>query len=367
MNNNIKVAFIGLGLIGGSIAKTIRKTHPSANIIALNRSSAPLEEALSDGVINAGTHEIDDNFKDCDIIFLCTPVETNTRFLPLLSEYLTPDTILTDAGSVKGEIHDAVSRLLPDAPFIGGHPMAGSEKSGYANSSDHLMENAYYILTPGPNAKDKQIKFYSDFVSSLGAIPMILSPEEHDYITGAISHVPHLIAYSLVKMVKDADGEDEHMKMIAAGGFKDITRIAGSDPTMWEQICLENRDNILSITDLYIDTLKELKSLVENRDSKALYSVFRDIKEYRSSFSTQPKGPIKKQFDLYCDIIDEAGAIATIATILSTSDISIKNIGIVHNRTFEEGALHIAFYDEESCSRACDILKRHNYKIYDSK
>lgn len=360
----MKVAFIGLGLIGGSIAKTIRKKFPDSFIVALNRSEAPLKEALSDKTIDIGTHEIDENFSDCDYIFLCTPVETNKFFLPRLKPYINGGTILTDAGSVKGVIHSAVREALPEAHFIGGHPMAGSEKSGYANSNDHLIENAYYILTPGNNVSSEEISRYESFVSDLGAIPLILSPENHDYVTAAVSHVPHIVAYSLVNLVRTKDTPSEYMKLIAAGGFKDITRIAGSDPTMWEQICLENRDNIIDLLKDYENILAGMRRMVEVSDGVSLHNIFDEMREYRASFSHSSAGSIKKIHDIYCDIIDEAGAIATIATILSTSGISIKNIGIIHNRTFEEGALHIEFYDDAARAKAAGILKRHNYTIY---
>ena len=360
----MKVAFIGLGLIGGSIAKTIRKKYPDSTIVALNRSEAPLKEALQDGTINAGTHQVDHNFLNCDYIFLCTPVETNKYFLPKLKPCLNEGCILTDAGSVKGVIHEAVKSLLPEAHFIGGHPMAGSEKSGYANANDHLIENAYYILTPGENSTLEELNRYEAFVSSLGAIPLITSPDRHDYVTAAVSHVPHLVAYSLVNLVKLKDTPAEYMKLIAAGGFKDITRIAGSDPTMWEQICLENPRYIVELLKDYEEILAGMRKMVEEADGEGLHKTFEEMRDYRSSFATASPGPIKKIYDIYCDIIDEAGAIATIATTLSTSGISIKNIGIVHNRTFEEGALHIEFYDESSRSGAIEVLKRHSYKIF---
>ena len=360
----MKVAFIGLGLIGGSIAQTIRKKFPGSTIVALNRSASSLEAAKADGTIDIGTHEVDESFLGCDYIFLCTPVETNKVFLPKLKPYIGNGCILTDAGSVKGVIHRAVSELLPEAHFIGGHPMAGSEKSGYANANDHLIENAYYILTPGENSNLEELNRYESLVSALGAIPLIMSSDRHDYVTAAVSHVPHIVAYSLVNLVKQKDTPAEYMKLIAAGGFKDITRIAGSDPTMWEQICLENKDNIIELLSDYEGLLKYMRTLVENEDGNSLHNIFDEMREYRSSFSLSSAGPIKKIYDIYCDIIDEAGAIATIATILSTSGISIKNIGIIHNRTFEEGALHIEFYDENAAAKAVEILKRHNYKIY---
>ena len=143
-------------------------------------------------------------------------------------------------GSVKTSIHEEVITLGMEENFIGGHPMAGSEKSGFASSRAHLIENAYYILTPSEKVSEDKIERYRKFIESLKAIPVILDYREHDSITGTISHLPHIIAATLVNYVKDHDTADELMKALAAGGFKDITRIASSSPVMWQQICLKN-------------------------------------------------------------------------------------------------------------------------------
>ena len=250
--------------------------------------------------------------------------------------------------------------------FIGGHPMAGSEKSGFANSRPHLIENAYYILTPSGKVSRDKIDAYRAFIGSLKAIPVILDYREHDCITGTISHLPHIIAATLVNYVKDHDTKDELMKALAAGGFKDITRIASSSPAMWQQICLKNGENISRILDGYIQTLENVKNAVDSGSESALYSLFETSRDYRNSMPGASAGPIKKQYALYCDIIDEAGGIATIATILASNNINIKNIGIIHNREFEEGALRIEFYDEASSVKAVGLLQKYHYIVYET-
>ncbi len=360
-----KAGFIALGLIGGSIAKTIRKKFPGISITAFNRSRETLDQALDEGIIDHGTLTVDDSFRDCDLIFLCAPVETNIGYLREIKPYLSENTILTDVGSVKNTIHRAVERELPEAVFIGGHPMAGSEKSGYKNSNDHLIENAYFILTPGGNATKEQTDSYEAFVKGLGAIPLVLTPSLHDRITAAVSHVPHMIAYSLVRLIEKEDTAENYMKAIAAGGFKDITRIASSDPSMWEQICLENPDNMLELMDKYVDILREIREDIRDKKGSELNSIFNDAKNYRDSIHDAPLGPIKKFYGIHVDVEDEPGAIAIVATILSSHSVSIKNIGIVHNRIYEEGALRIEFYDGESMETAIKDLKEKGYRIFD--
>ena len=360
-----KIGFIGLGLIGGSIAKAIRQYYPDTEIVAFDKNKETLALATLESVIDVAATKIDDNFYHCDYIFLCAPVSYNNAYLKQLAPYLDDDCILTDVGSVKTSIHKEVTALGLEKFFIGGHPMAGSEKSGFANSKAMLIENAYFILTPSNEATQDKVERYQNFVTSLKAIPVVLGYDEHDYITGTISHLPHIIAASLVNFVKDTDSKEEYMKHLAAGGFKDITRIASSSPTMWQHICAKNKDNIAEILGQYIETLEYAKEMVENGDEQGIYNLFDSSRNYRNSIPSTSAGPIKKAYDVYCDIIDEAGGIATIATILASNGINLKNIGIVHNREFEEGVLRIEFYDEGSSKKAAEILQKFRYIVYE--
>lgn len=364
-NTTEKIGFVGLGLIGGSIAKAVRTYHPSCKIVAFDKNRETLALAAQEAAIDTACTAIDDHFKDCSYIFLCAPVAYNTAYLKQLQNYLHEDCILTDVGSVKTPIHKEAAALGLEPYFIGGHPMAGSEKSGYVNAKPVLLENAYYILTPGADVPQQKIDAYTAFVSSLKALPVVLDYERHDAITGTISHLPHLIAASLVNFVKNTDTKDELMKQLAAGGFKDITRIASSSPVMWQHICVQNKENITRILGEYITTLEKVKDSVEHSDGQDIYDLFESSKNYRNSIPDSSAGPIKKVFAVYCDIVDETGGIATIATILASNNISLKNIGIVHNREFEEGVLRIEFYDETSSHKAAELLQKYRYIVYE--
>ena len=215
----------------GSVAKALRKYYPDCEIIAFDKNRETLALAVQDSVIHTACSSIDDNFRECSYIFLCAPVSCNTAYLSQLKELIAPDCILTDVGSVKTSIHEEVAALGMEENFIGGHPMAGSEKSGFANSKAHLIENAYYVLTPTEKVSPEKTAAYRDLIASLKAIPIVLDYREHDLVTGTISHLPHIIAATLVNYVRDTDTKDELMKALAAGGFKDITRIASSSPS----------------------------------------------------------------------------------------------------------------------------------------
>ena len=360
-----KIGFIGLGLIGGSIARAIRQYYPDYEIIAYDKNKEALALATQESVIDVAATTIDDNFRGCTYIFLCTPVSFNTAYLKQLVPYLHDDCILTDVGSVKTSIHIEVKNLGIEDYFIGGHPMAGSEKSGYTNSKAMLIENAYYVLTPSATVSKEKLAKYQAFVESLKAIPIVLDYEEHDYVTGTISHLPHIIASTLVNFVRNTDTKEELMKHLAAGGFKDITRIASSSPTMWQHICLKNKENISQILGNYIQTLAQVQELVDTEDETGLFQWFDSSRNYRNSIPSSSVGPIKKAYTVYCDIIDEAGGIAAIATILASNGLNIKNIGIVNNREFEEGVLRIEFYDEASSKKAAELLQKFRYIVYE--
>lgn len=369
LESDFKIGFIGFGLIGGSIAHALKDINPTYYLYAYDyhteKPSSDLKAALSDGILDSVTTSLEDGFPDCDLIFLCAPVLINIEYLMKLKTVIKSSCILTDVGSVKGNIHQAVKALGMENQFIGGHPMTGSEKTGYKNSYALLLENAYYILTPTKETPNSMLHFLHGLVEKMGSIPIVLDYNEHDEITAAISHVPHIIAAQLVNLVRNADDKEEKMRALAAGGFKDITRIASSSPVMWQNICLTNASGIKRLLDRYIESLKEASKALTEADGDYLYHMFETAGEYRSNIPNKSIGILTKVFEVYLDIVDEAGAIATIATLLASNQISIKNIGIIHNREFEEGVLRIEFYEEEASKRAVGLLRKYNYRVYE--
>lgn len=361
---NITAGFIGLGLIGGSIARALKKRSPSTTVMAYMRTRSKLIQAKEDGAVDVILDGIGEPLSQCDIIFLCTPVEYNAGYLKELRPYLKPGAVVTDVGSTKTQIHQAVRELSMEGSFIGGHPMAGSEQTGYEHSTDHLLENAYYILTPTGRTPQAATALMTELASLIGAIPLVLDYREHDRIVAAISHLPHLIASSLVNLVRDSDGPDGLMKQLAAGGFKDITRIASASPVMWEQICMTNGENIASMLEGYISSLEQILGSLKAGDSKAVRLLFDSSRTYRNSFEKRTAGPIQPDYSFSVDVCDEPGAISIISAILAGKGISIKNIGINHNREGGEGALSISFYDEAARKAAWDRLKKYNYTLF---
>ena len=356
--------FIGLGLIGGSIARALRETEPSCKIIAYSRKAE-----LSEDLYNALEARVLDDvifslsaLSDCDFIFLCAPVDCNISYLPELAKMISAKTILTDVGSVKSGIHAAAEAAGLSAHFIGGHPMTGSERTGFSNSNALLMENAYYAVTLTDTCPKERIDAFLSLIKKIKSIPVVLSPAEHDDAVAAISHVPHVIAAQLVNLVRTSEDADT-MRLLAAGGFKDITRIASSSPSLWESILSANTAFVLPTLRRYISLLTEAEQALASDNKEDIRSLFAEAGEFRSSLQER-KGVLPESFVLHADLRDEAGAIATFATLLAVHGISLKNIGIVHNRAYEQGALRIEFYDRDALERAYTLLSEQHFTVY---
>lgn len=359
-----QVGFIGLGLIGGSIAKAIKKNNLSKKIIAYDIDSSSLDLAYREQIVDVCVEDIDERFKECSIIFLCCPVQVNIDIFNQLIKIVNNDCIITDVGSTKEAIMAAVNASNSSIPFIGGHPMAGSEKYGYGASTARLFENAYYILTPANNTQDLHLNTLYSLLKSINALPIVVTPDQHDFITATISHVPHIIAASLVNMVKNLDSNEGYLHTLAAGGFKDITRIASSSPAMWQQICLSNKTNIIKILSYFRTDLDIIINMIQEGDQHVIYDFLEGARTYRDSFQEKKAGALLPSYAVTVDVEDKPGIIAQIAFLLSEHEISIKNIGIINNREHTSGVLEIVFYDESCLEKSIDILTKMQYVVY---
>ncbi|MDO5402389.1 MAG: prephenate dehydrogenase/arogenate dehydrogenase family protein [Eubacteriales bacterium] len=278
------IGFIGFGLIGGSIARAIKSVRPECTITVTSRSLTPLHRALNDGIIDNICDSPDNTFSKCDFIIICTPVITIASYLKQLKDIINPSCLISDVGSVKGFVHNAVKQLNLEKNFIGGHPMAGSELTGYANSSAEILNGAKYIITPTPFTTDSQLNALKDFIYEIKAEPIVMDAAAHDYAAAGISHVPHLSACALTHMVKKQDTSSHYMHIMAAGGFKDSTRIAASSPEMWEQICAANGDAISQMLSEYIDILNEIKNNIDSKTPGYIKNIFTESRDYRNTF-----------------------------------------------------------------------------------
>lgn len=365
----MRIGIIGFGLIGGSMAKALKKNNAQHSyIVGYDLDQSSLQQAFEEGIIDEIAANTTSAFKGCNVIFIGTPISSISSIIESLIPHVGKDCILTDIGSTKlgivEEVQNIIKKSEKELYFLGGHPMVGSEKSGYRNSSDYLFENAYYILTPTSDTPDFIVFILQKLVEKLGAIPIVLAPSYHDFATSTVSHLPHIIASGLVHLVKESDGENQYLHTLAAGGFKDITRIASSNPIIWRDICLANKGQIQKVFSKYLDILGQFNEALLSDDEDKIYQFFDIARSYRDTFQDGVKGSLIQTHTLYVDAQDQPGIIASIATILSTRGINIKDIGIINHREFECGVLRLSLESRNALLEAHQVLSNHNYTIY---
>jgi prephenate dehydrogenase len=362
-----KTAIIGVGLIGGSLAKALHEKLGLHDIIAVDTNRQAIEAAINEGVIAEGKEIPDSVVYASDIIFICTPVKQITGYIAMIAPYVKDGCIITDVGSTKDEIIQYVNEMADPPCFIGGHPMAGTEKSGYSGSYAHMFENAYYVLSPSRTTTPGSLETITDIVRQIGAIPLIMDSKEHDTAVGGVSHLPHIVAAALVNLVRELDKNSGIMKMLAAGGFRDITRIASSNPCLWENIVSSNKSCILGLIATLGDMLENFATDLSNGNTNEIRSFFTEAGEFRDSISDQAPGLVQPVYRLFADVRDKPGVIGKIATILGRHNVNIKNINVTNSREFEQGCLVITLQDKNSINIAFDLLKNRGYKVYKEK
>ncbi|MBT2214261.1 prephenate dehydrogenase [Virgibacillus dakarensis] len=359
-----RVLVIGLGLIGGSLAKVIAQSN-NCHIIGYDTDDKTIEFACMNGIIDEACTSITDAVKQVDVVILGTPIsETITIMQQIDAVSLDHPIIMTDVCSVKSSIMMAARQLTNDKIiFIGGHPMAGSHKKGIMAAKVHLFENAIYVLTPLVNSTNTHVQKLKNLLKATKSNFIILNPNEHDEMTGVISHFPHLIASSLVHQAKKWEHTHTFIPKLAAGGFRDITRIASSNPEMWQDIFYHNRNKMSKLLGEWITEMTELKLLLEQNETKQMVSYLQQAKEYRDGLGKEDKGAIPSFHDLYVDIPDQSGAIASVVQTLAAKSISIKNIEILEIRDSMTGVLRLSFPTETGRLDGCRILQKKGYDV----
>jgi len=363
--DNKKITIAGLGLIGGSLAKAFRRTNHDFTIIGVDTDRENLQYAMKDGTIDFFSDQLEQAASDSHFIFLCTPVNHIPEMLRSLKSIVQPGTIITDVGSIKSRIMREAEQILPeDIYFIGGHPMAGGERSGYSAGVAHLFENAYYILTPREHTPEPILEEMKHLISSTGAIPLILDPLTHDKMVGAVSHLPHIIAAALVNTVQQAENPEGFVQRLAAGGFKDITRIASSNPGMWRDICLSNKEQLLPLISETIHCLNNFRQKLEENNDLAIESFYRSARDFRKKIPSSESLYLLPYYQIYVDLEDKPGNIGQVATILGSHNVNIKNIRIINSREDEPGCLVLSLDDQKAQEKAVVVLKQAGWKAY---
>ena len=278
-----KVCIVGCGLIGSSIARAIRKNRLSSKIVSSNRSDIINKKVIKLRIVDDSSSDTKKMVKDSDLIIICTPLSSYDDVISKIKNSLKNGAILTDVGSVKKKIIYSVEKNIPkNISWISSHPIAGTEESGPDSGFSELFKNRWCILTPSNQTKDKDIKLLETFWKKIGSKVDIMDAKQHDYILTITSHIPHLIAYNIVNTTLNVKKKKEHdIVKYSAGGLRDFTRIAASNPIMWRDIFIQNKKNTSKMIDKFINNLKDLKKAIKNKDGKKLEKIFTKTKRIR--------------------------------------------------------------------------------------
>ena len=284
-----RVAIIGVGLIGGSFALALKKNGFKGTIIGIGRKKENIIKAKDLGVIDEFSTEPAEGVKDADLILLATPVGQFSGIIEGIRNHIKPGSIVTDVGSVKAEVIKELKKLMPEGvSFVGAHPIAGKECSGVNAASPDLFNNTRCIITPDENTDKTALEKVFELWNTLGAKTVLMSPDEHDAIFAALSHLPHVLAYVLINAIMDLN---ETILPHGGRGLRDMTRIALSPPELWRDICHYNKEHILKSLDCFLSSISHVKKLIENSDWDNLEKEFEKAKTGRAQLDSEKANP----------------------------------------------------------------------------
>jgi len=358
------ITIVGVGLIGGSLGLALRRRGFHGTILGVSRP-APLADAERLGAIDAGYPygRLLEAAARSDLVVLATPI---TRIVELIRELgaagksLQPGTVITDVGSTKREVLETARESLPEGVlFIGGHPMAGSEERGVAAADPLLFENAIWALTPSDDVPAEETSRLAELFATIGARVLMLTPTEHDHVAAAISHLPQIIAIELLNSLDDLGDARPHAVHLAAGGFRDMTRIGSSPFDMWKDILSTNRTEVITALESFVERLRRR---VHSFDDTSLEGAFARARETRLDLPSDTKGFLTPLWELRVVVEDRPGMIADISGHLYSKGINIKDMGVVKVREGETGSVRLAFKSREDADAAMKELESAGYQ-----
>jgi len=354
--NNISI--LGLGLIGGSIAKAIKNGTTNIKISAYDKPDI-LEKAKNEKVIDSVLSNPLDSISS-DLIILCLPLETNVKIFRLLSPKLNSNQIITDVSGVKLVFQKEWEKINSKGIYIGGHPMSGKEEGGFENSDPLLFENSVYIFT-----EDLSLEKYSAFrevIELLGANILHIPAKQHDVMAASVSHLPQLLAIALVNTASLKTDEYNFLDL-AAGGFRDMTRIASSDYAIWESVIEKNRNQILTAIEKFSFELNKIEKWISNSNHSELKNYFASASESRDEIPKNTKGFLTPLYDIFIFVKDEPGVISKISTKLFEKEINIKDIELLKIREGTGGTFRLSFESAEIAETAKALLGDLGFKL----
>lgn len=348
------VVLAGVGLIGGSIGLGIHQRFLARHVIGLDPDPTALDAARGLGVIDSARLDAGPWLAEADLVVLATPVRSLERLARELAPHLRPDAIITDVGSVKAPLVSALS----DLRFVGGHPMAGSERGGVLNADAALLENAVWVLTPTAATDGGALRLVSDLVTGLGARAIEVDPELHDRLVATVSHLPYLAAVALTRAVGEAD-ERDLLALLAAGGFRDLTRVASGSPRMSRDMVVANRAALREALRVFARQLDRVATLLD--DPEALLEVAEGAKRQRDALPIVRRSLLPARHEVVIAVPDRPGELMRITGALGEAGVNIKDIEVLGVRE-SGGAMRLAFADHESLLRGTEALRAAGYE-----
>jgi len=278
-----KVCIIGCGLIGSSIARAIKKNKLAGKIVSSNRSNNTNKKVMKLNIVDEASSDTKKIVKGCDLVIIATPLSSYKNVVLKINKSLKKGAILTDVGSAKKKIIYLIEKNVPKyVSWISSHPIAGTEESGPESGFSELFKNKWCILTPSKKSKDRDVKLLEKFWKKIGSRVDIMNAKQHDYILSITSHMPHLIAYNIVNTtLKIKNKKDHNIIKYSAGGLRDFTRIAASNPIMWRDIFIQNQENVSKMIDQFTKNMKDLKKTIKSKNGKKLEKIFTETKKIR--------------------------------------------------------------------------------------
>ena len=358
--NNITV--IGLGLIGGSLCRAIRRFIPEKRLRGVDFQPV-LDKALASNLVDEIflTEQLALACSNAEMILIATPISKALSIMPVIAEAIDKETIVSDVCSIKVPLMEKAQQVFHPQRgiFIGGHPMAGSEKQGLEHADQFLFQNALYVLTPLADTPECAVSTVASTVQQLGAHVVLLDEETHDQIAAAVSHLPQILAVALMQYVAQKNSENPLYLRMAAGGFRDMTRIASGRFGVWEDICEGNSRKIIEEMDAFGVVLRKLRGAVA---SGGLQGPFEHAARTRLAIPADSKGFLTPHFDLSVEVEDKPGVIAAISSSLADAVINIKDIEVLKVRENEGGTLRLSFSSETDRQRSYHLLREKGFK-----
>lgn len=358
-------AIIGTGLIGGSLGLALKNIAGVSQVNGFTRRPETGEKAIAMGAIDVAFSSIEAAVKRADIVFIATPVSDVVGEAKKAIKAMRRGAILTDVASVKAPIVAALDETAATAGirFIGGHPMAGSELSGIEAANKDLFRNAAYILTPTEHTDPDALKETHGLLQSIGARVFTVNPNKHDRVIAAISHLPHVMSASLVNVAKAEQADFANVFKLAAGGFYDMTRIAGSSPGLWTDICLSNRDAINELIDKYKVELDQFSSLLKNGDAAGVRLKLEQASSTRQELPRLKPEEAPLVIELTIAVPNHPKVLGDITMCVADLGVNIEDIQIVHSTEADGGFLKLAILTEAEATRVADALEEKGYIV----